>query len=868
MPNKTNAAVLGAWTFFASAHAIDVCGINGLPLTPNSIRILGRFQKLKSLYHPGLCTYLDIKRGKHERVMIVCEYYQDSVQDIKIKSMLKSLKTLANLAYESLDALSYLHSNDIIHRCLSPQNIRLDSEGHVKISNYGLYYITECGTTVSFPIGVPKYMPPEVLAHGPSDRSSLKCDIWSLGLILLELFLEISFWNELTLENIFKEIISFLKLENGREVVSYLVKSNDSSIKYENCPASLQKLIEECLNPMPNSRPEAHQLLFHSFFEEHELTKKSRATNVPLLFLSTQLRCNECNGAKFDPVIDDHLSKRPLQELYYLWQLAGGDLEAELRRQELIKAKPPVVTVSKIITGEGEEFGHEKDQAFLLDDSVSVLPLEPLKHRLREVDCDIYYPLIEYSLNGIAPSTFFMALKDTAKLPIVIKEKDVEYQLHRIVLFKRLLEAYPYKRTQIFQECKLDIPPLYRPWIWAALLEIEGDIQEMYDSIDKETPTPTDRQIEVDIPRCHQYDELLSSPVGHQKFKRILKAWVVSHPQYVYWQGLDSLCAPFLSLNFNDEALAYACLSAFIPKYLHNFFLKDNSAVIQEYLAKFSHLIAFHDPELTNHLDNIGFIPELYAIPWFLTMYTHVFPLHKIFHLWDTLLLGQSSFPLCIGVAILRQLRNNLLSYGFNECILMFSDMPEIDIQRCVQDSIKIFCSTPKSITYRVHENVVSKLKKPFESNVRFSKSDSTTDPDLVMVPIPIVELKSEVSPRISAEDLLDILDLSPDSSRTRSRSQSIKILVIDIRPSEEYNKEALPYSINIPFATAFTPDGALDNSVIFNSKGKIVAVIGSFKDNLASEFATKLVRLEYSYVCTLHGGIEVLRKTGLLISK
>ena len=60
-------------------------------------------------------------------------------------------------------------------------------------------------------------------------------------------------------------------------------------------------------------------------------------------------------------------------------------------------------------------------------------------------------------------------------------------------------------------------------------------------------------QIEVDIPRCHQYNELLSSPEAHKKFKRILKAWVVSHPEYVYWQGLDSLCAPFLYLNFNDE---------------------------------------------------------------------------------------------------------------------------------------------------------------------------------------------------------------------------------------------------------------------------------------------------------------------------
>ena len=53
-----------------------------------------------------------------------------------------------------------------------------------------------------------------------------------------------------------------------------------------------------------------------------------------------------------------------------------------------------------------------------------------------------------------------------------------------------------------------------------------------------------------------------------------------------------------------------------------------------------------------------------------------VFPLHKIVHLWDTLLLGNSSFPLYIGVAILAQLRDRLLSFGFNECILLFSDMP------------------------------------------------------------------------------------------------------------------------------------------------------------------------------------------------
>lgn len=98
----------------------------------------------------------------------------------------------------------------------------------------------------------------------------------------------------------------------------------------------------------------------------------------------------------------------------------------------------------------------------------------------------------------------------------------------------------------------------------------------------------------------------------------------------MYWQGLDSLTAPFLYLNFNDEAKAYSCLSAFIPKYLHQFFLKDNSAVIQEYLAKFSQLIAFHDPKLANHLHAIDFIPQLFAIPWFLTMFSRMYTLYTV----------------------------------------------------------------------------------------------------------------------------------------------------------------------------------------------------------------------------------------------
>jgi len=441
-----------------------------------------------------------------------------------------------------------------------------------------------------------------------------------------------------------------------------------------------------------------------------------------------------------------------------------------------------------VVLEEGESFGQTKDRTTLFDDSVVEISLEGLMRRLQRLPSSVFNPPTDedgFTLSGVNDHP---VLREAAKLPLIIKEKDIDYQLYRIILFDKLLEAYPVTRSLVVREAREDIPPLYRARVWSALLKIDPSYRSIYEAIEKDQPHSADRQIEVDIPRCHQYVDLLASPEGHAKFKRILKAWVNENPQYVYWQGLDSLTAPFLLLHFNDEALAYACLSAFIPKYLHNFFWKDNSVVIQEYLAKFSHLIAFHDPTLRNHLDSIGFVPDLYAIPWFLTMFAHVFPLHKICHLWDKLLLGNASFPLCIGLAVLQQLRDTLLESGFNECILLFSDMPEIDIERCLKDSIEIFCSSPQSVTYRTHEPPsTSPLKKRTFWDFSLIGSSSWVEQDdvvdlslLTMDPIELMHLKSERCPRISAEDLIELLDLN------RKRFARPKVIVVDVRSANK----------------------------------------------------------------------------------
>lgn len=82
-------------------------------------------------------------------------------------------------------------------------------------------------------------------------------------------------------------------------------------------------------------------------------------------------------------------------------------------------------------------------------------------------------------------------------------------------------------------------------------------------------------------------------------------------------------------------------------------------------------------------------------------LFSDVFPLHKIIHLWDKLILGDNSYPLFIGISVLQQLKTELLNSCFNECILLFSDLPDIVMETCVVESLKMYLSTPKSVTHR-----------------------------------------------------------------------------------------------------------------------------------------------------------------------
>ncbi|XKL62878.1 hypothetical protein PGB90_002711 [Kerria lacca] len=809
----------GAQTLFALRHTGEICGSNGLPLTPKSIGILGKSQILKTFKHASLATYLDFIRGKHERLLIVSEFKK---QNLKSR-LYENKSSVIKIAHQVLKALAYLNSNGIVHRALCAENILLDEKGDVKLFNYGLYHMTNNGLDVEFPIGSVKYMAPEVLVSVLNKNyiSGPKVDVWSLGIILMEIIFKTELWPKLKLSQCLRKVLSLIYCD---DVLSRFARESDKMQIYQEMDSDLKNFLESCLQVNPKNRSIPEELLKHKIFE-----------GVTEMQFINDFEEENNNGHP--------LNLWQLHELYYLWQLAGGDVHSELKRNGLIKTKPPILSVPSLILLEGMSFGHIKDPACMLDLKVVPLSLDALTARLKHINFNIYYPLIETKLHLI--NDLENSDKELENLPLIIRERDTEYQLHRIVLYKRLLQGYPYTRRRIYHEAIKDIPPIFRGEIWAALLDVKGDIENEYIAIDKETPIPTDRQIEVDIPRCHQYNELLSSKRGHLKLKRILKAWVVNSQQYVYWQGLDSLCAPFLCLNFNNEARAFASFSAFIPKYLHNFFLKDNSAVIKEYLAKFFHLMAYHDPILAKHLQEINFIPELFAIPWFLTMFSHVFPLHKIFHLWDKLLLGDSSYPLFIGLAILEQLRDTLLQSGFNECILLFSDLPEVDIERCVTISSNLYFDTPRSITFR-----------KFQLNSSTDKLPYTLTEDMMS------EIQKELNPRLDVVDFLELVN---------SRDTRSNVLVVDARSNSEFGEKSVAGSINIPYESIdFKNDissgipSSPELSVLINNKGKMIIIIGQTASE-AAKFCSFLTNAEFSKVCFLNGGIDVLLSSGIL---
>jgi serine/threonine protein kinase len=81
-------------------------------------------------------------------------------------------------AAEMILALECLHSNGIIYRDLKPENVILDSEGHLKLTDFGLSKLQASSDQRTYTFcGTPEYLAPEIVKGAGHNHG---VDWWSL----------------------------------------------------------------------------------------------------------------------------------------------------------------------------------------------------------------------------------------------------------------------------------------------------------------------------------------------------------------------------------------------------------------------------------------------------------------------------------------------------------------------------------------------------------------------------------------------------------------------------------------------------------------------------------------------------------------
>ncbi|KAJ3191253.1 MAP microtubule affinity-regulating kinase 1 [Irineochytrium annulatum] len=145
-------------------------------------RVLREILVLSHLYHPNITRLLEVVDTTNF-IYLVLDYesggelfdYILSHQDIPEATARTFLRQI-------LSAVQYCHANGIAHRDLKPENILLDSEGKIKLIDFGFANVMRENKQLDTFCGSPAYAAPEMIARKKYNGN--EADIWSMGVIL------------------------------------------------------------------------------------------------------------------------------------------------------------------------------------------------------------------------------------------------------------------------------------------------------------------------------------------------------------------------------------------------------------------------------------------------------------------------------------------------------------------------------------------------------------------------------------------------------------------------------------------------------------------------------------------------------------
>lgn len=258
---------------------------DGFPITAvREIKIL------RQLNHKNIVNLIEIVTDKTNVLefrrdkgsfYLVFEYMDHDLAGLLLSGEVKfSENNIAHIMHQLLEALTYCHRNDFLHRDIKCSNILVNNDGQVKLADFGLARLTSSSDKerpYTNKVITLWYRPPELLLG--EERYGKAVDIWSCGCILGELFTKEPMFRGATelaqLEKIFivcgsPTLSSWPDVRNLRDYPNYKPKNNHPRRlreDYSRLPPAALDLLDQILQLDPNKRLSAEAALEHSWFK-------------------------------------------------------------------------------------------------------------------------------------------------------------------------------------------------------------------------------------------------------------------------------------------------------------------------------------------------------------------------------------------------------------------------------------------------------------------------------------------------------------------------------------------------------------------------------------------------------------------------
>lgn len=182
--------------------------------------------------------------------------------------------------------------------------------------------------------------------------------------------------------------------------------------------------------------------------------------------------------------------------------------------------------------------------------------------------------------------------------------------------------------------------------------------------------------------------------------ERILFVWSKINKGVRYVQGMNELVSALFYVLANDtnkvwssyaEADTYWMLSTLLGEMQDVFIsdLDDADTGIQGRLSDMSTLLFRHDPQVKEHLEDLGIDVSFYAIRWWTTLLSREFLLPDTIRLWDSMFSSthKDNFLRYVCVTMVMLIRESLLKADFSSCLKYLQSYPPCHMDNLLDSS-------------------------------------------------------------------------------------------------------------------------------------------------------------------------------------